>query len=460
MSLFSRLFGRIFSFFKALPVAYRIASLVVLVGVALLVSLGSNDTVTVTGKQSINLPLNLDTATDEEPDSTVAQNEAPAANEDEIPEDEQRMWSYQIQPGDTLTGIFNRLNLPLRDLYQVMEADESILALDNIKPGVKLLVDIENSQLQSLELRFSIAHSVIFERKSDLGFEYKEVKLPGQWKTYTLRGIVESSFGQAAIHAGVDTRDAYQIVHLLKEKINFRRDLRKGDKFQVLLSRQFVKGKPTGETRVDAIRLQAKRTPVAIFYYDGSYYDAQGRSLSHAFLRYPFHGHYRISSPFNPHRLHPVTGLVSPHYGTDFATPTGTSVYVTGDGVVERVVHHKYAGLYITVRHSPRYVTRYLHLSKALVHVGQRVVRGQKIALSGSSGRVTGPHLHYEVRIAGHPTNPVTAPLPIAKELKGKDKIKFKETLKQYLARLNDNSDNGVMLSASDSKKADDKSAM
>ncbi|GGB80509.1 subfamily M23B unassigned peptidase [Marinobacterium zhoushanense] len=350
--------------------------------------------------------------------------------------DESRMWGYEIQPDDTLTGIFTKLGLPIQDLYQVLEADENVLALDNIKPGVELLVDIENDQLQTLELRFSPAHKVAYQRKQDAGFEFKETILPGTWKEIALVGEIGRSFSLDAAAEGLDARDVHLITRLLKEKINFRRDIRKGDSFEVLLSRQYIEDEPTGETKIEAVRMLANRSPVSIFYYDGSYYDEKGRSLSKAFLRYPFGGSYRVSSGFNPKRHHPVTGLFRPHNGTDFSMRTGTPILASGDGVVSRVVDHKYAGLYVEIKHSERYTTRYLHLSKSMVRKGQRVSRGQKIALSGASGRVTGPHLHYEFHIAGRPVDAVKAAIPITKQLEGKSRKEFDALLRQYMARL------------------------
>ncbi len=377
------------------------------------------------------LPLQLDASSEA----------APALDQEPQPLsgralEESRMWSYQIRPGDTLSGIFASLDLPVQDLYQVLEADENVLALDNIKPGVELLVDVDNDQLQRLELRFSPAHKVTYQRKQDAGFEFSETNLPGVWKEFALRGEIGRSFSIDAEAGGLDAKDIHLISGLLKEKINFRRDLRKGDSFEVLLSRQYVDEVPTGETKVEAVRMLANRAPVSIFYYDGSYYDEKGRSLSKAFLRYPFNGHYRVSSSFNPKRHHPVTGLFRPHTGTDFAMHSGTPILAAGDGVVTRVVKHKYAGLYVEIKHSERYTSRYLHLNKSLVHKGQRVSRGQKIALSGASGRVTGPHLHYEFRIAGRPVDPVKAAIPIANRLEGKSRREFDLLLRQYLARL------------------------
>ena len=132
-----------------------------------------------------------------------------------------------------------------------------------------------------------------------------------------------------------------------------------------------------------------------------------------------------MSSPFDPQRRHPVTGRIAPHNGTDFAAPTGTPVLATGDGVVVMTRNHPYAGKYVVINHGSTYTTRYLHLSKILVHKGQKITRGQRIALSGATGRVTGPHIHYELIVRGHPVNPMTAKIPMANSVPKKDMANF-----------------------------------
>ncbi len=108
---------------------------------------------------------------------------------------------------------------------------------------------------------------------------------------------------------------------------------------------------------------------------------------------------------------------MAPLYGTDIAAPTGTPVLATADGVVIMTRNHPYAGLYVVVKHDSVYTTRYLHLSKLLVHKGQRVTRGEAIALSGSTGLVTGPHIHYELIKNGHPVNSMTEKIPMYQAL-------------------------------------------
>jgi len=184
------------------------------------------------------------------------------------------------------------------------------------------------------------------------------------------------------------------------------------------MERETVEGKTIGKDRLLAARVLSRGKEFGAYLHsDGSYYNAQGESLVPALLRYPTKKKYRISSHFNPRRVHPVTGRVKPHNGVDFAMPTGTPILSTGHGRVTRVASHRYAGKYIDIDEFGPYSTRFLHLSKILVKKGQQVERGQVIALSGNTGRSTGPHLHYELHIKGRPVNPMTADIPMLKSI-------------------------------------------
>ncbi|MDC0611949.1 peptidoglycan DD-metalloendopeptidase family protein [Vibrio sp.] len=341
-------------------------------------------------------------------------------------------YEYHIRPGDSLSTIFSHLGFAYKDLMKVMETDLNYLALDTIKPGDVLRLwktsDGTNT-LEKLSLQLSLVESVEYTRLTDGTYEYKHVTIPGVWKPEALLGRVSGSFSQSAYDAGLNSNEIEQIVQLLKDKVNFSRDIRAGDNFEVVKSRQYVGDQLTGNSEIQAIKIETRGSTVSAYLYkDGQYYDEKGQSLQKAFRRYPTTQHWRVSSPFNPHRRHPVTGRLAPHNGTDFATPTGTSVLSTGDGVVEMIRHHPYAGNYVVIKHDNTYTTRYLHLSKILVHKGQRVTRGQKIALSGATGRVTGPHLHYELIVRGHPVNAMTAKIPMATSVP-------KNEMNQFLSR-------------------------
>ncbi|KTR51926.1 peptidase, partial [Pantoea ananatis] len=144
----------------------------------------------------------------------------------------------------------------------------------------------------------------------------------------------------------------------------------------------------------------------------------------------------RVSSNFNPRRLNPVTGRIAPHKGVDFALPIGTPVLAVGDGEVVVAKNGGAAGNYVAIRHGRQYMTRYMHLKKVLVKPGEKVKRGDRIALSGNTGRSTGPHLHFEIWINNQAVNPLTAKLPRMEGLTGKERTQYLTQVKGWLPQL------------------------
>lgn len=344
---------------------------------------------------------------------------------------------YTIVQGDTLGEIFAHLGLSYNQMNDILESDQT-QALDTLNPGDKLRFWLnDKQQLTRFQVFFNLGYYVDFNLLEDGTYESKEIRLEGTWKRRIVRGEIQGSLYISARKLGLTPAEIDQVGQLFKDKINFSRELRAGDLFQIIIEDQYVDGQPTGENHLLAVQIVNRHRELNAFLFDnGKYYDENGDSLTRAFLRYPTKRHWRISSPFNLHRHHPVTGRISPHYGTDFACPTGTPVMATGDGVVTRVIRHPYAGLYIVIRHGSTYITRYLHLSKALVKRGQPVKRGQVIARSGSTGRVTGAHLHYEFRINNRPVNPMSTKIPMASAVSRKDMPAFKKIVKEMLGMM------------------------
>tara|TARA_Y100001956_G_C4119862_1_gene186845 strand:- start:164 stop:1471 length:1308 start_codon:yes stop_codon:yes gene_type:complete len=348
-------------------------------------------------------------------------------------------YEYVIQSGDNLSSIFEQLGFGYSELMSVMATDLNYLALDTLKPGnvLRFWKGDQESVLEKMELEFSLVESAVYTRLDDGSYTFEDVKIPGEWNSFALVGEINGSFSKSVHALGLGTNEINQIVGLLKEKINFARDLRAGDKFEVVQSRQFVDGILTGNRELQAVKIINRgRELTAYLHSDGQYYDKNGESLQRAFQRKPVNGNYRLSSHFNPHRKHPVTGRVSPHNGTDWATPTGTPIVSTGDGVVVLTRKHPYAGNYVVIQHGSRYKTRYLHLSKILVRKGQKVSRGQRIGLSGSTGRVTGPHIHYELLDRGRAVNAMKANIPMANSVPKSEMTAFKQRRDELNAML------------------------
>ncbi|OCH46363.1 peptidoglycan DD-metalloendopeptidase family protein [Vibrio cyclitrophicus] len=340
---------------------------------------------------------------------------------------------YFVKVGDTLSNIFSSWKLPYGTVQKVMEADLESLKLDTIKPGdhLELLLDGDSKQLVELIFHESLVEQAVFTKNNDGSFDYQFHEVPGEWKEKLYAGTVHGSFSTSAYKAGLTTAQIANITGTLRDKINFARELRAGDSFNVLVKEQYTDNHLTGKTEVQGISINLRNREVAAFLApDGRFYDRAGNSLEQAFDRYPVARQFRrITSSFNPYRKHPVTGRISPHNGTDFATPVGAPVYSTGDGRVVAIRNHPYAGKYLVIEHNSVYKTRYLHLSRFLVKKGQQVKRGQKIALSGATGRITGPHLHFEVLVRGRAVNAMKANLPMASSILPQNK-------KEFLARI------------------------
>ncbi|ATF09966.1 peptidoglycan DD-metalloendopeptidase family protein [Candidatus Enterovibrio altilux] len=344
-------------------------------------------------------------------------------------------YEYTIQSGDNLSQIFTKLNIPYKNLLSLMETDLNHLRIDTLQPGDILRFWIHDTakNLNKLELEFNIASKVIYQRLDDGTYKFSDVDILGSWVQTVSVGNIEGSFSISAHKAGLSYNDINTITNLLKDKIDFSQDLRAGDRFEIVRAEQTVNGEFSGQSEIQSIRIEQRGTPITAYLHtDGNYYDNRGNSLQRAFQRYPTLSKKRISSEFNPMRKHPVTGRVSPHNGIDFAVPIGTPVVSTGDGVIIIVQNHPYAGKYIVVDHGNQFRTRYLHNSKILVKKGQHVTRGQPIALSGNSGRVTGPHIHYELLIRGRAVNPMTANIPMSISVPRNEIMTFEKSVAAY----------------------------
>ncbi|WP_262492663.1 peptidoglycan DD-metalloendopeptidase family protein [Marinobacter sp. AL4B] len=342
----------------------------------------------------------------------------------------------RVQSGDTLSSIFQASGASVKDLYRIMEADAEYLSLETLTPGTKLSLTFDHEgDFSALTLHLDVARKVVYSKQSDGSFVHQTFEADTHWVSEVLRGSVKGSFYNSALRSGLTRSQVLLIDQLLGNQLNFRRDLRAGDAYAVIVDHEMLGEQTTGNTRLGAVSFtRGKKTYNAFRFDDGNYYDESGESVTPAFLRWPTDKPYRVSSVFNRNRLHPITGRRSPHNGVDLATPIGTSIFSTGDGIVRRVGNHRYAGKYIDIDHGGSHTTRYLHLQKILVRKGAHVERGQKVALSGNTGRSTGPHLHFELHINGRPVDPLTADIPTAAAIPETAAARFEENLREQMS--------------------------
>ncbi|MFW5816364.1 MAG: M23 family metallopeptidase, partial [Wenzhouxiangella sp.] len=184
------------------------------------------------------------------------------------------------------------------------------------------------------------------------------------------------------------------------------------------------------------------------------YFAPDGRPMRKAFLRAPLN-FTRVTSNFNPRRFHPITRRVRPHNGTDYGAPTGTPVWAAGDGRVIRSTYNNANGHYVFIQHGNNIITRYLHLHRRSVSVGDRVRQGQTIGTVGMSGMATGPHLHYEFLVNGAHRDPRTVDLPPAQPLPPTLMDDFRRTGEPLLAKLEELQGPAVLLAQREDERCE-----
>lgn len=340
---------------------------------------------------------------------------------------------YVVEDGDNLIKILGHYNVAMSDAYSLIHKYKN---LSNIRAGQKLNIKLDdNNNLMQLEFIPGKMTSYLYERR-DGSFVESVVESRGEWQNVLFNGVIDSNFSVDGIKNGLTAKEIDKITRTLQWQVNFGR-LRKGATFSVIFSREMLDDSHQN-SELQAIYIKnGSDVYTAFLASNGNYYDENGNAVKKGFRDFPLEKRARISSPFNPQRRHPITHQTSPHNGTDYAVSIGTPVLAPGDGEVLVAQYSPSAGYYITLKHNGEYKTRFMHLSKLLVKVGDHVTKDQLIAKSGNSGRSTGPHLHYELYINGKAVNSVTAKLPKAIGLSGKGKTAFIKTVEDYKETMN-----------------------
>jgi murein DD-endopeptidase len=366
--------------------------------------------------------------TTEEPSDDI-----PADDIDNDVPDNPNVHEYTVSSGDTLSSALNQYGIEMGDINALVSSDKD---LRNMRVGQQLSWTLDtDGQLQTFSWEIDRRETRTYQRADNGSFKMQQELQKGEWQNNVLKGEVRGSFAASAQRAGLTSAETSNVIKAMQWQMDFRK-LRAGDDFSVLMSREMLDGK-SAQSQLLGVRLRTGGKDYYAFRAeDGKFYDRNASGLARGFMRFPTVKQYRVSSNFNPRRLNPVTGRIAPHKGVDFALPIGTPVLAVGDGEVVMAKNGGAAGNYVAIRHGRQYMTRYMHLSKALVKPGQKVKRGDRIALSGNTGRSTGPHLHYEVWINNQAVNPLTAKLPRMEGLTGKDRSTYMAQVKTWLPQL------------------------
>ncbi|MFC5707495.1 peptidoglycan DD-metalloendopeptidase family protein [Aeromonas eucrenophila] len=344
----------------------------------------------------------------------------------------------KVRAGDNMQVIFQRLGLSASDLYLIAQL-EATNPLRTLQPGQELTFKLtKGGDLHSLYYPHSLEQALKVSRKAE-GFVARQVKLELDTREQVAKGEIRSSFWGAAAEAGMTEDQIMDLAAIFGWDIDFAQDLQPGDSFRVVYQDKYQDDERVASGDILAAEfINQGAIYRAVLNDDGNYYTPEGKAMRKSFLRAPVNFKY-ISSNFNPRRLHPVTGKVRPHNGIDYVAPVGTPIMAAGGGSVVAAGYNQFNGNYVFIKHAGNYVTKYLHLSKLSVNKGQRVKQGQTIGLLGGTGRVTGPHLHYEFVVGGVHKNPRTLDLPQAETLSGRELASFKAQAMPQLAKLDSN---------------------
>ena len=343
--------------------------------------------------------------------------------------------SHEIMKGENLNNVFKNYNIDQKDISKANSELKKFIKPNKLKQGViiDLVIKKNMSGSQSLmKLNLPISKSINISLSKDINNKFIAKKIITQLlkKIAFSENIIEKSLYASAIENNLDPNLIIEFAKIYGFEIDFQRDIRKNDTFQIL-HETFVdeNGEWYSNGKIIYAYMSVQNKKLALYYYKtdkfSGYFDIQGKGVEKALMKSPING-ARLSSPFGI-RKHPILGYNKKHLGTDFAAKKGTPIMASGTGKVIKAQWCGGGGNCIKIKHNSTYSTIYAHLSKFTngIKVGKKVKQGQIIGYVGSTGLSTGPHLHYEVIVNGKKVNSQKLNLPPGKILKGEDRKKF-----------------------------------
>lgn len=352
-----------------------------------------------------------------------------------------------IGRGDILGSLLVEAGVDAIDANAAIVALGGVYDPRRIRPGQALAVTFAPApgvappgRFLGLELNPDFARAVIVECAAPGGFTARLHKKALTRELAAAAGTIDDSLFADATRAGVPVPVLVEMVRAYSWDVDFQRDIRPGDRFEVMYERFLEDGRKVQEGGVVYARLTLSGKRLAIYRFAGDdgrtgYFDANGRSARKALMRTPIDG-ARLSSGFGQ-RKHPILGYTKMHQGLDFAAPPGTPVYAAGNGRVEVAGRNGAYGKYIRIRHTQGYSTAYAHLKGFArgIRRGRRATQGEVVGYVGTTGRSTGPHLHYEILKGGRRANPLRVKMPSGRQLKGTELARFQEARAAIEAR-------------------------
>lgn len=351
--------------------------------------------------------------------------------------------TVEIERGDTLMQVLTAAGADEMDATSAIEALKPLFSPRNLREGQAISLTLEPRpsasadasvgpvlRLASVQFEPDLARKIEIHRDARGTFRGTEIEKPLTDGLSRAQGSINQSLYLSAQRQGVPAPVLAEFIRIFSYDVDFQRDIKSGDRFELLFQRQFDESGVAvrdGNILYASLTIDGKTHRLWRYSANGDvdYFDERGQSMKKFLMKTPIDG-ARLSSSFGM-RKHPVLGYSKMHTGVDFAAPRGTPIYAAGDGVVTRASWFSGYGNYVEIRHSNGYATAYGHMSgyaKGL-RAGARVKQGQVIGYVGTTGRSTGPHLHYEVHLRDRKINPLGVAVPTGVEIAGKELKKF-----------------------------------
>ena len=352
-----------------------------------------------------------------------------------------------LKKNETLSKMLYRLDFNNNDIIKIISSIQNLRNSSQFLSALPIGMKINYaypSKLTggALKLSFSKTND-IFVWQDNFNTYHSQIFLrPTKLEETFIKGTINSSLYKSAVKLGMPENTLFEMVRLLGFSVDFQREIRKGDSFEVMFTKQIdlIENKVIDTKPINFVSIILSGHELNFFEYKdkygfSGYYDENGKSSKRTIMKTPING-ARLSSKYGSRR-HPVLGYTKMHRGVDFAAPRGTPVFAAGDGIVEKAGWNGSYGRYIRIRHTGTYKTAYAHLSgiNKKVKTGKRVSQGKIIGYVGSSGRSTGAHLHYEVLLNNQQINPMRVKLPSGKNIPKKDLNRYRSYVKNIMQK-------------------------
>ena len=374
-------------------------------------------------------------------------------------EDEQII-DHEIKNGDTLLKILADVGAQEQDVFAILNALKKIKFSQSLNIGSVISITYRSQNndeeseansnrkvvISNVTIPSSVEENIVVTRKNDGGYDARELKIKLLRYNSRYFGVIKNGLFVDGVESGISPNSMMNMINLYGYDVDFQRDIHSGDKFEMLVESFYDEnGKKVrdGNVLYSSLMLQNRKIDIYMHKVDNriEYFDSKGNSVRKSLLRTPING-ARVSSGFGMRR-HPILGYSKMHKGVDFAASTGTPILAAGTGTIIYMGIKGGYGNYVQIKHNNDYSTAYGHASRfnKKFRNGSKVKQGDVVAYVGTTGRSTGPHLHFELLYKGSQVNPAKVKATSGIKLVGKELVRF-ESSKNEIDKYRKNTPN------------------